>query len=97
MRKTAYAEEHIKKEIIFQGKKIRGRVIFPCRYKIWWTNSQKKTEKMQKKPKQNNNNKHTHENRLYKVKKPLPYSKGDMVITFSVKLYYIYGWSVYYI
>ena len=25
---------------------------------------------------------HTNENRLYKVKKPLPYSKSNMVITF---------------
>ena len=27
----------------------------------------------------------------------LPYPKENTVITFSVKLYYIYGWSVYYI
>ena len=28
---------------------------------------------------------------------PFACSKDDMVITFSVKMYYIYGWSVYYI
>lgn len=31
------------------------------------------------------------------VKKPLSYSNGYTVIKFSVKLYYIDGWSVYYI
>ena len=54
-------------------------------------------QKNKPKKKSNNSNNHTHENRLYKVKKPLPYSKSNMVITFSVKLYYIYRLSDYYI
>ena len=53
-------------------------------------------QKNKPKKKSNNSNNHTHENRLYKVKKPLPYSKSNMVITFSVKLYYIYRLSDYY-
>ena len=57
----------------------------------------KKTEKMQKTKVTTATNIPMKIASQYKVKKPLPYSKSNMVITFSVKLCYIYGWSVYYI